>query len=311
MLRVQIVTLLIVLVAKIAVAQDVALPFLSDQAGRMDDAPAGDVTLVSRDIRQIGWHQPCQTDCIESVLCEDCSDLGRAGSRIRHRFGVPAWLPEIHGDATIRGVEAPVDVSTRDAFKAIGDLDGLVAGRLEADAGRWGFYADGLYVKLSADRELLSDRLNASAGLENAIAEALITYDLFEEQDATDPIDASAELLAGARYWLVGGDVQVTGPRGNTISTSGTRQWVDPIIGGRIATPLTDRMLMRLRADIGGFGAASDFTWNIEAVGEYRCSECCGLQLGYRVLDVDYARGDGFAYDVNYRGPIATFVFDF
>jgi hypothetical protein len=29
------------------------------------------------------------------------------------------------------------------------------------------------------------------------------------------------------------------------------------------------------------------------------------------VLDVDYARGDGFAYDVNYRGPIATLVFEF
>lgn len=116
---------------------------------------------------------------------------------------------------------------------------------------------------------------------------------------------------AEGRYWLVGGDVTVTGPRGNSVSSSGAREWVDPIIGARVASPLGEGLLFRLRGDIGGFGAASDFTWNIEAMGEYRCSECCGIQLGYRVLDVDYARGDGFAYDVNYRGPVAMVVFDF
>jgi hypothetical protein len=193
-------------------------------------------------------------------------------------------------------------------FEAIDDVNFAAVGRLEADAGRWGLFIDGGYVNLSAEREFAGGRIDLSKGIESAIVESFLTYDLSE--DKTNSFDASPELLIGARYWLLGGDVTITGPRGNTISTSGRQQWVDPLIGARIVRPLADNLLMRLRADVGGFGAASDFTWNVEALGEYRCSECCGLQLGYRVLDVDYANGD-FAYDVNYRGPIALLVFDF
>lgn len=226
------------------------------------------------------------------------------------RFSIPAWLPEVHGAAIVRGREAPVNITTRKMFESVEDLNFVFAGRVEADVERWGILAEGIYLNLSESSDFVGDRINVTTGVEQAIAEAAMTYDLLAPTD--DASDVSAEILAGARYWLVGSDgVTVTGPRGRSVTTSGNRQWVDPIVGGRIAAPLSEAILMRLRADVGGFGAASDFTWNIEAVGEYRCSDCCGLQLGYRVLDVDYARGDGFAYDVNYRGPIAMLTFDF
>jgi hypothetical protein len=298
----------------VAACAAAALPAASAEDG---DVPAyfapepTDRGLTLSDWRTPGDTFPDPRVACDSLACDDCLGPGGNAGPIRLRFGVPAWLPEIHGDATVRGVQAPVNVSTRDLFKAVDDLNSAFVGRLEGDAGRWGFIADGLYVNLSADRGLVGDRINASAGVKNAIVDALVTYDIFESDDGTDPIDARTELLAGARYWMLGGDVTVTGPRGNSVSASGTRQWVDPVVGARFSAPVAEDLLFRLRGDIGGFGAASRFTWNVEAVGEYRCSECCGLQLGYRVLDVDYARGDGFAYDVNYRGPIAMLVFDF
>src|SRR5690606_27303459 len=131
---------------------------------------------------------------------------------IRLRFGIPGWLPEIHGGTVIRGLPAPVNVTTRDVFEAVNDVNFAFVGRMKADAGRWGLFADGLYINLSADREFAGGRINLSNGFESAIVDALITYDLFEEQDG-DPIDASTELLAGGRYWLIGGDVAVAGPQ--------------------------------------------------------------------------------------------------
>ena len=277
------------------------------------DATSGDESGdAGNGLLPAGWSDPtCVDSCVptESLLCDDCSELCGTDSPIRLRFGAPVWLSEIHGDAVVRGVPAAVNVTTRDMFEAIDDVNFAVVGRMEADAGRWGLFLDGGYVNLSAGRDFAGGRINLSQGVESAIVESFLTYDLLENEE--NPIDGSAELMAGARYWLLGGDVAVTGPRGNTVGTSGTRQWVDPVVGARFARPLNDDLLMRVRADVGGFGAASDFTWGVEALGEYRCSDYCGLQLGYRVLDVDYARGDGFAYDVNYRGPIAVLVFDF
>lgn len=289
------------LIAALAAAATVAPAAAQDASGESVFhrlLPVGHETL-NPTLAADRW-ETCDAGCTEAACCPPPA--------CRLRFSVPGWLPEVHGSATVRGVESSVNVTTRKLFEGIDDLNFIFSGRVEADAGRWGLLAEGLYVNLAGNREFVGGRIDSSAGFENAIVDTALTYDIFEPADADG---MSAELLAGARYWLIGGDVSVTGPRGNSIRASGTRQWVDPIIGGRIAAPLTDDLLMRLRADVGGFGAASDFTWNVEAVGEYKCSDCCGIQLGYRVLDVDYSRGDGFAYDVNYRGPVANIIFEF
>jgi hypothetical protein len=251
--------------------------------------------------------EPCE------LLCDDCAGFCAEEPPVTIRFGVPAWLPEMHGSAAVRGIEAPVSVSTRDLFKLVDDVNFAVAGQAEIESGRWRLLADGSYVNMRADRSFLDNRIDLSAGFEQAIVDTAFTYDVHEQLFGEGvPQDFSTEVLAGARYWLLGTDgITVTGPQGSSVTRSGTRDWVDPIIGGRVAAPLSDDLLVRVRADVGGFGVASDFTWNVEAVGEYRCSERCGLQFGYRVLDVDYSRGDGFAYDVNYRGPIATLMFTF
>ena len=75
-------------------------------------------------------------------------------------------------------------------------------------------------------------------------------------------------------------------------------------------------MTAQVRGDFGGFdiGDASKFTWNIEAIVEYRCSACCSLMAGWRWLDIDRESASGnrkFGFDINMNGPIMGIVFDF
>jgi len=130
------------------------------------------------------------------------------------------------------------------------------------------------------------------------------------------PCGSQFEMLAGVRYVALSAGLTVTGPRGNSVSASGTEDWFDPIVGCRLRVPLGERLTGQVRGDIGGFdiGEASRFTWNIEALLEIRCTERCSLFGGYRWLDIDQVSGDGrdrFGFDMNLNGPLVGFVLDF
>ena len=69
-----------------------------------------------------------------------------------------------------------------------------------------------------------------------------------------------------------------------------------------------------MQGDIGGFGAGSQFTWNVEGVFLYCVARFVSLGLGYRALDTDYRRGSGaakFKFDMLIHGPLLGAVFHF
>jgi hypothetical protein len=258
--------------------------------------------------------EACGSGCGLGTACDQTEP-----PQLHWRFDVPAWIPEMHGTTTVRGRTAPVNVSTREVFQSVDDLDFIFAARLEVDYERWGFLADGLYYNLGVDQDVLQ-RINLSAGFEQAIVDFAATYDIAEVlglAEAGEENPWEFELLAGGRYNLLAVDqITITGPRGNSITRSGERDWVDPIVGGLIRAPLTEDFLLSIRGDVGGFGigSASQFTWNVEALGEFRCSEHCRLMLGYRLLDIDQEQGRGddrFEYDMQLRGPIARIGFEY
>jgi hypothetical protein len=234
--------------------------------------------------------------------------------QLQWKFDIPAWLPEMHGDVTVRGRSAPVNVTTPDVFKLVDDIDMAAAGRLEVDYDRWGAFADGIYYNLGIN-EQVSERINVGFGFEQAIVDFAATYDIAPDVGLPNPWEA--ELLIGGRYNLLEVDrITVTGPRGNSVTASGKRDWVDPIIGGRMRAPVRPDLDLSFRGDVGGFGigSASQFTWNIEALAEFKCSESCRLSLGYRLLDIDQRQGSGndrFVYDMQIRGPIARIGFEY
>jgi hypothetical protein len=83
---------------------------------------------------------------------------------------------------------------------------------------------------------------------------------------------------------------------------------------GRMLLTLAERFTFGVQGDIGGFGAGSQFTWNVEGVFLYRVAHLVSLGVGYRALDIDYQRGSGatkFTFDMLIHGPLLGAVFHF
>lgn len=75
-----------------------------------------------------------------------------------------------------------------------------------------------------------------------------------------------------------------------------SKSWVDPIIGFRARLNLTEKLYLAARADIGGFGVASDLTWNVFGAIGCQWTRRFSTELGWRALSIDYSDG-GFVYD--------------
>ena len=235
------------------------------------------------------------------------------------------WVTWLHGDQTVKGRTVEVDV---DPIELIDHLESVpFMGYAEARKGPIGFYGDLVYADVGLDADAVRSRslrpgingtLSAALGLDDrlTIAEAGVAYQIAGGQTAFD-------VLAGARYWrqeaslklaldldLDIGDLVVS--RGIALARSGSVDWVDPVIGGRIRHQLAPGQDLLFRADIGGFGAGSQFSWNVVAAYSFEICAESGVTysgvLGYRLLDVDYEQGSGrtkYEYDVLQHGPLS------
>ena len=80
---------------------------------------------------------------------------------------------------------------------------------------------------------------------------------------------------------------------------------------------MMDKWFVVGRGDIGGFGVASDFSW--EALGGigYEVKDWFALSVQYLALGVDYDNGaapgaaDFFSYNTIAHGPRLGFIFKF
>jgi hypothetical protein len=98
------------------------------------------------------------------------------------------------------------------------------------------------------------------------------------------------------------------------ITRNQDKSWVDPIVGLTLRTPEAHRLQFRVYSEVGGFGAGSDFTWQVFPTLGIRMTDTASLEFGYRWLDVDYSTGEGneqFRYDVLTQGPVLGFGFRF
>ena len=72
--------------------------------------------------------------------------------------------------------------------------------------------------------------------------------------------------------------------------------------------------MIGFRADVGGFGLESEFTWKVLLAAERRISERTAIGIAYSVLDIDRDDGPGgsrFNLDVRMQGPAFYVAFFF
>jgi hypothetical protein len=232
------------------------------------------------------------------------------------------WMINVNGDVTARGHTADIN---EDFFQIVEKSDSLLAWMsfFEARRGRFSFFTDLVWMDLGVpghfqikksplgrfDRATLDIRGKAQVDYESTIIQSGITYEIARWQGAAPGRYTALDLLGSARYWNQEVDVSLhlTGTltvdfeklglkfqksRSVAVARSNDLEWVDPVVGARLRHQMAPGKELRLEGDVGGFGAGSDFSWQV--VGTYGFDvNCFGKPLhtviGYRALAVDYS----------------------
>jgi hypothetical protein len=240
------------------------------------------------------------------------------------------WIPWMNGNTVIKGRSFDVSVDPSDVFSHL-DWSTLPAWMSYAEArrGRIGLFNDVVYASLSGSRGFDANRRNldfsgnVSADYTQVTVEAGGAYEVWDGRNPVLSGSTALDVLAGARYWHQDAEISAnttitaSPPEGlalennRLVAKSGSIDWVDPFVGIRVRNQLGPHEELVVRADFGGFGAGSDFSWQVLATYNWQICTLYGHVLdgyiGYRALSVDYSQGSGtsrYEYDVLQQGPV-------
>jgi hypothetical protein len=195
------------------------------------------------------------------------------------------------GTIGVAGNDVDIDESFGDIIEHL-EMGAMGSVRVSRD--RWAFTTEVIYMGLGA-----------SAGPFH------VDVDQWNiEPSASFRVSDRFESIVGVRYNNMSAEVR--GPFGR--NPSGTEEWWDPIIGGRLMLPINEAWMFYLRGDIGGFGVGSDFAWQLFPYFSWQFGERASMQIGYRAVSMDYDDGSGadeFKYDVVTQGPQLGVTFRF
>lgn len=192
------------------------------------------------------------------------------------------------GAGTLTGeVDMPAsDVLANLQFGALADYRG--------EAPKWAITADVVYMGLGATGTGDGGRATAEVDMDEWLVEATASW----------RVSPAFEVVGGARYASLKTAIELRRPQGTSV-TSASADWVDPLLGARLALPLSEAFSFTFRGMIGGFGVGCDFTWDVDARARWHASKSVTLSVGYRYLDQDYEKDGGFRWDVVSQGPLA------
>jgi hypothetical protein len=217
-----------------------------------------------------------------------------APSDTEFRIGIPGWMAGLSGDFGVRGFVSEQDVKFTDILER---LDMIAAGSLYARYHRWEFFADGQYMKISDTaplRGILFD--SARISLKSAFAEGFVGYRLINCEEGF------LSIFAGARYSYMSADFHLRGALLPGRRVSGSIDWFDPVLGTAGKMHIWKPVSLYAKGDIGGFGAASDFTWQVQGGLEFQVTRCLYSDVGWRYMKFDYTSG-GFTNKTESNGP--------
>lgn len=230
--------------------------------------------------------------------------VARAQSTWRNSIDVYVLFSAINGTVGIGPVESELDLSFSDLIK---NLDGGFLSSYRGENDQLAFGADMIYLKLKTDG-------TSSSGLTTV---GMMMTQLIAELHGMVRLTKNFEVYAGIRYWYIDTDLSIDvdiNPDDPDDPTTGslTESWVDPIIGVRGVLPLSTKIRLIGRGDIGGFDIGSDFAWHLSLHGQWRLGKLVSAISGFRVIDVKYDSGSGsdfFLMDVTVQGPMAGVTF--
>ena len=207
------------------------------------------------------------------------------------------WLSSINGTISAGDRSADVDIAFKDVLKHL-DMSAMVAAELRYK--HWGFVGDFIYARLHDDIAPPAGILFSST--HEVVKETIGTFEL--SYRVVDSKTIFLDAFAGARVYSFYSQIVLRpnlAPRG--VNVSATNTWADPIIGLRGRYYVSRAVFLNLYGDIGGFGAGSDFSWQVLGGIGVQASHWCDVELGYRALGFDYEPGRT-KQDITTHGPI-------
>jgi hypothetical protein len=207
-------------------------------------------------------------------------------NRLKFEIKPYVWMTSMNGDATVRGVTQPINFTLEDYYKS-SNLG--LNGKIELRKKNFGILIDWNNVDLHKEKSFI----------DLSVLEVSLIYRVYK----------NLEILAGGRY--IRSKIGYPGIAGQNVE--GNEKWIDPIIGGRISWEISKRFIFLARADIGGFGAGSDFEWNLMGGVGYRLANITFL-VSYRLWNARYENGTNenqFIYDITTSGPDLGMVLKF
>jgi hypothetical protein len=205
------------------------------------------------------------------------------------------WFPGVHGNiADPNGGQIPFSASAGDLLSHF--RIGLMG------------VAEPRYKRIVMPLDIFWIRLGDNRALPNTpgqgVANLHATEFFLSQKLGYRVIDSERlkiDALAGFRYWHFGENLSFTT---NTLNFSGSQNWVDPLVGGRITGILTPKVEVTVGGDVGGWGVGSQMDYQIFGLLGYRIKPALALQAGYRYLYFDYRRASGAYLDTATSGVI-------
>ena len=208
------------------------------------------------------------------------------------------WFPGVHGTAVGPGGRG-------ESFRASpGDLlsnfrFGLM-GAVEARRKRVVASGDVMWIRLEDDKARAFPRLGAISAQIKA-TEFLLTPKIGFRVINNEIIKIDA--LTGFRYWHLGESLNFN-PSLLGLNFSGSQNFVDPLVGGRIQAALSPKIVVNILGDVGGWGTGSQLEYQWAGLLGYRIKPAWTLQVGYRYLFIDYRGSRGVVFNATTAGVV-------
>jgi hypothetical protein len=196
-------------------------------------------------------------------------------------------------DATLSdgnsGGDLPIDPDYR--FFTLENLDDYLSLKFEANHGRYGFLFDSLRARYQDDTS--NTVASFTIGSELGFIKLAARYQLFDEH--------KLDLIAGVQNSFLNIDqtLAIGSMPGST--TKYSYDWTDPLIGLRYQYPISQKWLVWLRGNMGGFNASTKRIIDLSTDIQYLMSPTISFTMGYRYLKIDF-KEDDVLYNVTLDG---------
>jgi hypothetical protein len=204
------------------------------------------------------------------------------------------WAAAIDGSTAVGPLRGSVSMSFSDVLDIMRG-GGLI--RIEAEGDRNGFYGDLVYLRLKDEdaRDTVGGSLEVK--LDAFIAEGAYFHRIGQQY----------AFEVGVRYW----DFETTLRPALLPEASRASDFVDGFIGFRSEFDVDENWDLLFRANVGGGG--SEFSAGLQVDFRRQFKSGNTLDIGYRVLDIDYENGAGLTevgLDLSLQGLSIGYTFD-